>query len=300
MLSEVLEYFPLNIKDEVNSFVYSKNIQDKVEEIRLRINKNISLKVEQDIIIMNYMLSLKEMQTIFANICEKSIYSYTKQISEGFITIKGGNRVGIVGSAVLENEKLINLNYISSLNFRISRQIKDVSEPFLKYIVDIENNAIFNTIIGSPPGGGKTTILRDLTRKISNGIEEINFCSKICGLIDERGEIAAMYKGIPQNDIGNNTDVITNINKSKGILMLLRSMSPQVIICDEIGTKEDVMAIEMATLSGTKGIFTMHCSSIQELLQNQNLKTILEKKLIQRVIILDSKNKGKIKEVLKI
>lgn len=131
-------------------------------------------------------------------------------------------------------------------------------------------------------------------------MEQINFKPKICGLVDERGEIAAMYKGVPQNDIGKNTDVITNINKSEGILMLIRSMSPQIIICDEIGTKEDVMAIEMAVLSGTKGIFTMHCSSIQEILQNKNLKTVFENKLIQRVIILDSKNKGKIKEVLKI
>lgn len=165
MLSEVLEYFPLNIKNEINSFIYSKNIQEKVEEIRLRINQNVSLKVGQDIIITNYMLSLKEMQATFENICEKSIYSYTNQISEGFITIKGGNRVGIVGSAVLENKKIINLNYISSLNFRISRQIKDVSEPFLKYILDIENNAIFNTIIGSSPGVRKNNNFKRFNQK---------------------------------------------------------------------------------------------------------------------------------------
>ena len=147
---------------------------------------------------------------------------------------------------------------------------------------------------------GKTTILRDLTRKISNGIDEINFKPKICGVVDERGEIAAMYKGVSQNDIGENTDVITNINKSDGITMLLRSMSPQIIICDEIGTKEDIFAIEKAFLSGIKGIFTMHCSSSQELMNNTNLNKILKSKLIQRVIILDSKNKGRIKEILKL
>ena len=147
---------------------------------------------------------------------------------------------------------------------------------------------------------GKTTILRDLTRKISDGIDEINFKPKICGLVDERGEIAAMYKGIPQNDIGKNTDVITNTSKAEGIIMLLRSMSPQIIICDEIGAKEDIFAIEKASLSGIKGIFTMHCSSAQELLKNTNLKSNFENKLIQRVIILDSKNKGQIKEFLKI
>lgn len=131
-------------------------------------------------------------------------------------------------------------------------------------------------------------------------MEQINFKPKICGLVDERGEIAAMYKGVPQNEIGKNTDVITNISKAEGIMILIRSMSPQIIICDEIGTKDDIIAIEKATLSGTKGIFTAHCSSVKELLQNTNLKKIMENKLIQRVIILDSKNKGKIKEVLKI
>lgn len=300
MFGEVLDYFPLKVKTEIIDFIKAKNIEDEIEEIRFRINKKISLKVGQDIVLINYILSSQEMQVIFENICEKSVYSYTKQIANGFITIKSGNRVGLTGSAVIENEKVINLNYISSLNFRIARQIKDVSVPFLKYIIDIQNNTIFNTIIGSPPGSGKTTILRDLTRKISDGIEEINFKPKICGLVDERGEIAAMYKGIPQNDIGKNTDVITNIEKSTGINMLLRSMSPQIIICDEIGTKEDVLAIQKATLSGTKGIFTAHCSSAQELLINNNLKPIFENKLINRIIILDPKNKGQIKEILKI
>lgn len=109
-----------------------------------------------------------------------------------------------------------------------------------------------------------------------------------------------MYKGKAQNDIGKNTDVITNITKSEGIMMLLRSMSPQIIICDEIGTKEDALSLQKATLSGVKGIFTMHCGSIQEIFKNTNLKSIFENKLIQRVIILDSKNKGQIKEILKI
>ncbi len=119
-------------------------------------------------------------------------------------------------------------------------------------------------------------------------------------MVDERGEIAAMYKGIAQNDIGKNTDVITNISKSEGIMMLLRSMSPQIIICDEIGTKEDAIALQRVALSGVKGIFTMHCGSIQEIFSNLNLKSIFENKLIQRVIFLDSKNKGQIKEILKI
>ena len=129
---------------------------------------------------------------------------------------------------------------------------------------------------------------------------EIYFSPKTCGIVDERGEIAAMYKGIPQNDIGPNSDVINNVSKSIGINMLIRSMGPQIIICDEIGSKEDVEAIEKATLSGVKGVFTAHASSIEEIRQNPNLNKLIVNKKIQRIIILDSINKGKIKQVEKI
>ena len=298
MLNEVIEYFPLSIKSVINSYLEkNKSLENSIEEIRIRSNGNLSLKIGQDLITIFSNITKGEMQEIFENICEKSIYSYTKQIAEGFITIKGGNRVGITGSAVIENSRVINLNYISSLNFRIARQIKDVSNSILKYVINIQNNSIFNTIIASPPGGGKTTILRDLVRKISNGMPEINFSPKICGIVDERGEIAAMYKGVPQNDIGENSDVINNVSKSIGINMLIRSMGPQIIVCDEIGTKEDIEAIEKATLSGVKGIFTVHASTIKEIKENPNLSKLIQNKLIQKIIVLDSINKGQVLEV---
>lgn len=179
MIKEVLEYLPKCVKKEIENFINkserkndydinNKKIEDEIEEIRLRIDKNLSLKIGQELILLNHRVSKEELTESFENICEKSIYSYTKQISEGFITIKGGNRVGLTGSCVIENEKVININNISSLNFRIARQIKDVSIPLLKYVIDIQNNSIYNTLIASSPGVGKTTILRDLIRKISN------------------------------------------------------------------------------------------------------------------------------------
>lgn len=163
MINEVLEYFPKTIREKINDV----NI-DCIEEIRLRVQQNLSVKIGQELKEINYKITSEEIEEIFENICEKSIYSYTRQIAEGFITIKGGNRVGITGSCVLEDGKIKNINNISSLNFRIAKQIKDVSTPILKDVIDLPNNTIFNTMIVSPPGGGKTTILRDLIRKLSN------------------------------------------------------------------------------------------------------------------------------------
>lgn len=169
MLKDVMEYLPENIKAEIKIYLEKqKEAENKIEEIRIRINQKIAIKIGQDIEVIGNKITANVLNETFENICEKSIYSYTKQISEGFITIKGGNRVGITGSCVIENGKVKNINYISSLNFRISRQIEDVSIPLLRYIIDIENDTIFNTMIVSKPGGGKTTVLRDLAKNISN------------------------------------------------------------------------------------------------------------------------------------
>ena len=145
-------------------------------------------------------------------------------------------------------EKVINLKYVTSLNFRIAREVLNCSNKILGQIIDIENNNIYTTLIVSPPGKGKTTMLRDLIRNISNGIPSLNFKGKTCCIVDERGEIGAIYQGVPQNDVGMRTDIIENISKSKGMKMLIRSMAPEVIACDEIGSKEDVEAIRRGYL----------------------------------------------------
>lgn len=228
----------------------------------------------------------------FEKICESSIYSYRKQICDGYITIRGGNRVGIVGSAVVDNGQVININYISSLNFRIASQRIGCSNKVIEDIIDNENDNIYNTLIVSPPGCGKTTLLRDIIRNISNGIKVIGFSGKTVGVVDERGEIAAMYKGIPQNDIGIRTDVIDNMPRPEAMRILVRSMAPDVIACDEIGSVEDIKAINYAMCSGVKGIFTVHGKDLEEINRNTELSKLLKNNVFERIIILNPKKKG--------
>ena len=194
--------------------------------------------------------------------------------------------MGITGTAVIENSKVINLKYITSLNFRIAREVIDCSNTIIEQIINKEENTINNTLIVSPPGKGKTTILRDAIRKISNGIKEIEFTGKTCGVVDERGEIAAMYMGVPQNDIGIRTDVIENVSKAKGMKMLIRSMAPEVVACDEIGSKEDVEAIEEAICSGVKGIFTMHGNTMGDIKNNKEINKLIEANKIEKIIFI--------------
>ena len=294
-MEKVLNYLAETIKQEIQK--YEHNLND-IEEIRLRINKPIILKKSDGNKILIHIVSSEELLETFQKVCEHSIYSYQKQICEGFITIKGGHRIGIAGSAVVADGKIINLNYISSLNFRIAKEKKESSKEIIKYIIN--NNEISNTLIVSKPGCGKTTILRDLVRKISTGIDEFSFKGKTCGIVDERGEISAMYKGIPQNDIGILSDVMDNVSKDKGMKMLIRSMSPEVLVCDEIGSKEDIEAIDYAMSSGVKGIFTAHGNSFFEIINNKEIIKLIEKKMLDIIIVLDDKKKGKLKEVYKL
>ena len=133
---------------------------------------------------------------------------------------------------------------------------------------------------------GKTTLLRDIIRNISDGIETIRFNGMNVGLVDERGEIAALYRGTPQNDIGIRTDVLENVPKSIGIKMLIRTMAPQIVAADEIGTEKDVEAIKEAVWCGVKGIFTAHGDSKQELMKNPTLRELVDKQIIERIIFL--------------
>ena len=283
--------------------------ENTIEEIRIRVDRPVILKYpegKEDI--LDHVVTQNEILNILQSLCNNSIYLYQSQICDGYITLQGGHRVGITGNVAMKDGKITNVNYVSSLNFRIAREIIGASDEILKEVVtrksntssqnnyrnanidnnDISNLEINNTLIVSRPGCGKTTVLRDLVRNISN----MGFT---VSLIDERGEIASMYKGIPQNDIGLRTDVMDNVTKSLGMKIAVRTMAPQVIVADEIGTEGDLEAINYGICSGVKGIFTAHGADISELRQNETLNKLYEEKLLKRIIFLE--NRGKMGKV---
>lgn len=294
-MDTIYKYFPDKIQNLIREEI-GENITT-LEEIRIRVDKPLVLKFNLHEKVIRYFITSDEILSILQLMCENSIYSYQREISEGFITLKGGHRVGVTGSCVVENGKVININYINSLNFRISRQVLGCSQKLIKHILNLEENNIYNTLIVSPPGCGKTTMLRDLVRQISSGIKNIKFKGINVGVADERGEIAALYKGVPQNDIGIKTDVLENVSKALAIKMLIRSMAPKVIVADEIGSLEDIDAINYAMCSGCKGIFTAHGSCFDDIYSNQVINYLIEKKSFEVIIFLDKRTKGEIDSI---
>ena len=285
---EIINYFSTNIQNQIIKHLTS-NVFENLEEIRLRTNQDIIIKFTNKEEIINYSVTTEDILKTLEKITENSIYTYQNQICNGFITVKGGHRVGITGNVAIEDEKVVNIVYVYSLNFRIARQVKNCSNFLLDHIYK-DNKTIYNTIILGAPGSGKTTVLRDLIRNLSNGNKMINGMN--VGLIDERSEISAMYKGIPQTDLGPRTDILENIPKVLGIKMMVRSMAPKIIAVDEIGGSNEADGINYAICSGVKWLFTAHGESLMDLIKNPELNNIISKKIIEKILVLSSDIRG--------
>lgn len=227
---------------------------------------------------------------VLNKICANSIYAYMNTIRSGFITVQGGHRVGIVGRMVIENNRIKNIKDISSINFRIARQIKGIGRKVIKYIIR-NGNDVYNTLIISPPAYGKTTLLRDILRIISDGSVKLNIKGMKVSIIDERSEIAALHNGIPQNDVGIRSDVLDGCSKCEGMMLALRTMSPHVVATDEVGSKEDFDAISEMTRCGVRVIATMHGFDVMDI-----RKRSLEADTFERFVVLGEV--GKISKVL--
>lgn len=287
MKEDFFNIFPEKMRNIIDVYIKEK----KIEEIRVGIKKPLILMLNNKEILTSYIIDEEDFKYIIQRISNFSLYAYEEEIREGFITIKGGHRVGLAGECVMENNKIKTIRNISSLNIRISKEVIGASKNIMKFI--LKDNKVNNTLIISPPKCGKTTLLRDISRNISN-------MGKRVAIIDERSEIAGCYKGIPQMDVGIRSDVLDNCLKSRGIIMAIRSLAPEVIICDEIGSKEDINSLVMAFNSGVSVISTLHGFDIWDLFYRKVFKDILDNKILDLVIVLSNKNKqGEVKGIYK-
>ena len=229
---------------------------ENLQEILIRVNRPVMLYYAGHTHCMKGMtFSGVEIEEMVYNFCRNSVYAYTDSIRDGFITLPGGHRAGIAGRAVYRDKKLSNIASFSGVNIRIAKEHIGCAEKLLPFIYKEEK--IKNTLIISPPSGGKTTILRDIARLLGSRHRVT--------IVDERSEIAAMNNGKPQFDIGASTDVLDAFLKTDGIVHALRSLSPEVIITDEIGTQEDILAIKNILKSGSKIITSIHGESFYEI-----------------------------------
>lgn len=289
----------LYFSDKIRSALEKVSIKDQIQEIRLRAEKPLSVTsfgkelfiTENGGISSSPSIGLaagkRDVEYSFKAVCEYSVHSFQKELSQGYITLPGGHRVGLCGSAVIKDGKMETIKHISGMNFRIANEVKGCADEIMKILFA---SKIVGTLIIGPPLSGKTTFLRDLCRQLGN-LRKVS-------LIDERGEIASVYQGIPQNDVGICTDVFDGYQKEDGMAAAIRSMSPEIIVVDEIGGLNDCMAIERCSNAGVVVIASAHAGSFEELDERKHIRALLDQRIFSQVVLLGNREKpGVIKDI---
>ena len=258
-----------------------------VEEIRLRTGRPLAVTVAgRAVPAGNLVVEAADMQACVELISASSLYALEEELRRGFLTLPGGHRVGLAGQAVLSDGKVRALKHLAGLNIRVAREVKGVAAPLVPHLYDRKTDRIRHTVLVSPPGGGKTTVLRDLVRLLSEGVSSLRLPGRAVGLVDERSEVAGCYRGVARLDVGPNTDVLDNCPKAQGLMMFLRSMGPRVLATDEIGREADVDALLEAVSAGVSLLATAHAGSAAELCRRPALARLMGAGAVERVVVL--------------
>lgn len=266
----------------------------EAQEIRLRVNRPVMVCCRKRAFFVTAQggaaerladglpaVSSQELNQSFHTICEYSVYSHQEEMKHGFVTMTGGHRVGLCGTAVLHQGQVSGIRDLSGLNIRIARQIPGAANELISQI----GEDLSGLLLAGAPSSGKTTLLRDLARQLSLGMAG---AMKKVAVVDERGELAGMRAGQPQNDLGL-CDILDGYPKGEGILQAVRVLSPDIIICDEVGGMADIAAIAEGLNAGVGIIASVHAGSYGELRQRTQIRKLLGTRAFRKVVLLCSR-----------
>lgn len=281
------------LPEPVRGILLASGIKEEcLREIRFRTGRGLLIETAEGEQLLNregrrvfsegeaYRVRPEDVKTALELLTGYSVYAFEEELRQGYFTVEGGHRIGVAGQAVVEGGRVQRLSYISFLNFRVAHACTGCSEALFRRLYG--KGEYYHTLLFAPAGCGKTTFLRDMIRLLSNAGLRV-------GVADERSELAACHYGIPQHDLGMRTDVMDGCPKAEAMMMLLRSMTPQIIAADEIGMETDVFAIRAATGSGCKVVASAHGGTFEELIRNPVLRTLWEERRFERYVCLEKK-----------
>lgn len=279
----VLTMLPARLSEQLKQL--SPHQLNAMEEIRIRIDRPIEVSIKGTPQFLPYIVRNEDAVHLLNKISQFSIYTLEEELKRGYVTIQGGHRVGLAGKVILENGVVKAIRDVSSFNFRIAREKLGIAEKLTPYLYE---DSWLHTMIIGPPQTGKTTLLRDFARIISGG--DTRFVPLKVGIVDERSEIAGSVGGVPQLTFGPRVDVLDACPKAEGMMMMIRSMSPDILVVDEIGRKEDCEAIMEAVHAGIKLFMTTHGNSLEEVRNRPILRPLIDLGIFQRFVILNRSN----------
>ena len=260
------------------------SVRGSGEELRLRVGQPMTVVVgpwEQPIPDSPDKLTPQDLAQVLEVATRASVHTALEQVRSGFFTVRGGHRIGLCGTAALKDGAILTLRHLSSLAIRVCRAVPGAAEGVISSMRTAETVA--DTLILSPPGGGKTTFLRDLVRCLSDGVGGPPLR---VGVADERGEIAALWEGRPQLEVGAHTDILEGCPKADGLMSLLRGMNPQVLAADEITSPRDITALEQAAHCGVSLLATAHASGVEDLRRRPLYRSLLALEVFHRAVVV--------------
>jgi stage III sporulation protein AA len=296
LLKPILQALPLSMRERVQSLPPA--ILQGLEEIRIRQERSLEIITAERSWFLSCTGQLclqpeegmrptrEDCRKMLNLISNHSLYAMEEELRRGYVTVEGGHRIGLVGRAVLEQGKVKCLREVTGFNVRIARAVKGVGEGLFPYLLGPAK--VENVLILSPPQCGKTTLIRDLARLASTGKGSIP--ARKVGIVDERSEIAGSVDGVPQHDVGPRTDVLDACPKAEGMMMMIRAMSPDILVVDEIGRREDSEAVHEAVYAGVHLFATAHGQSIEEICRRPTLSELVREGIFSRIILLSRKH----------